>query len=55
MMSVKDKVVRVFDTLISGLVATLKYFFMSLVLFFWSMVVLVIMYHIIKALSKLWS
>jgi len=52
---VKDQAVRVFDALISGLIATLKYFFMSLVLFFWSMVVLVIMYHIIRTLPKLWS
>ncbi len=55
MMSVKDQAVRLFDALISGLIATLKYFFMSLVLLFWSLVVLVIMYHIIKSLSKLWS
>jgi hypothetical protein len=55
MMSIKDKVVKVFDTLISGLVATLGFLFASLVLFFWFMVVLVIIYHIIKALSKLWS
>jgi hypothetical protein len=52
-MSLKDKVVKVFDGFISGLIATLKYFFMSLVLFFWSMVIIVIVYHIIKTLSKL--
>ncbi len=55
MMSVKDQAVKVFDALISGLITTLKYFFMSLVLLFWSLVVLVIMYHVIKSLSKLWS
>ena len=50
-----DKALKLFDLLISGLIATLKYLFVSLVLFFWSMVILVIIYHIIKALSKLWS
>jgi hypothetical protein len=54
-MSLKDKVVEVFDRLISWLVETLKYFFISLVLFFWLMVIIVVMYHVIKTLSKFWS
>ena len=54
-MSFKDKLVEVYDRLISWLIATLKYFFISLVLFFWLMVIVVIMYHVIKTLSKFWS
>jgi len=50
-----DKVLILLDRLFSGLIVTLKYLFMSLVLLFWSMVIVVIIYHIIKALSKLWS
>ena len=54
-MSFKDKVFELLDRLLGWLVETLKYLFVSLVLFFWLMVIVVIMYHVIKTLSKFWS
>ena len=49
------KVFELLDRLLGWLVETLKYLFVSLVLFFWLMVIVVIMYHVIKTLSKFWS